>query len=73
MPVIISTEKHNGWHDIWRTESGGGAKASYVRHIFNGKRYVEKERKATSTLPAGIICLAGEFNYASGISLEPRN
>lgn len=72
-PVIISPDTHNGWHDIWRTESGGGAKACYVRHMFNGKRYVEKGRKPTGTLPAGISCLAGDLNYASGVPLEPHD
>jgi heat shock protein HslJ len=71
-PVIVAAQKSNGWSDLWRLESGGGAPSSYVRHSFDGRSYVERERVPADNPPAGRRCLAGEPSYASGIPLEPR-
>lgn len=73
LPVIVSPVKRNGWNDIWRMESGGGVEASYVRHSFDGSRYVKKERIGASKAPEGKACLAGEVTYGKGLVLEPRN
>lgn len=73
LPVIVSPGKSNGWNDIWRMESGGGAEASYVRHSFDGRRYAKKERIGASKAPEGKPCLAGEVTYEKGMVLEPRN
>jgi len=73
LPVIVSPHKTAGWHDLLRRESGGGAPASYVRHTFDGTQYVERERLPGSPAPAGRRYLAGELDFAKGISLEPRN
>lgn len=55
LPVIVSAERTAGWNDLWRPESGGGAAPSFVRHSFDGTRYVERERKPADTVPAGGI------------------
>jgi heat shock protein HslJ len=73
LPVIISAEKTNGWHNLIRRESGGGAPRSYVRHTFDGKRYIEQERMPGDLEPEGKKVLAGEFTFQDGIPLEPRN
>ena len=72
-PVIVSPGKAEGWNDIWRLESGGGAPASYVRHSFDGKRYVQRERVPANQPPEGRSYLAGELTFAKGIPLEPRD
>ena len=71
-PVIVSSEKTEGWHDLFRLESGGGVPASYVRHVFDGRKYVEKERLAADPAPEGTEVLAGEYAFEDGIPLEPR-
>lgn len=72
-PVIVSAETTNGWNNLVRPESGGGAEASYVTHTFDGERYVEGERVAADTAPEGTRVLAGEFAFEDGIPLEPRD
>jgi len=71
LPVIVSATKTAGWHDLFRQESGGGAKPSYVRHVFDGKKYVARERTPADQVPAGRRYLAGELSYDTGIPLEP--
>ena len=72
LPVIISAERTAGWNDLFRLESGGGAARSYVRHIFDGTRYVERERMPADEPPKGRSYLAGEQAFEKGIPLEPR-
>ncbi|HSF19094.1 MAG TPA: META domain-containing protein [Vicinamibacteria bacterium] len=72
-PVIVASEKSEGWCDLIRPESGGGAPPSYVRHVFNGTEYVERERMPAEPSPSGTRVLAGEFTFQDGIPLEPRN
>jgi len=73
LPVIVSAERTKGWNDLIRLESGGGAEPSYVRHTFDGKRYVERERMTADKVPEGKSYLAGELTFDKGIPLEPRN
>ena len=73
LPVIVSTKRTKGWNDLIRLESGGGAKASYVRHTFDGKHYVKRERVPADKVPEGKSYLAGELTFDKGIPLEPRN
>lgn len=63
----------HGWRDLIRLESGGGAKAWYVRHSFDGKRYLKRERMPADKAPEGKSYLAGELTFDQGIPLEPRN
>lgn len=73
LPVIVSPERSNGWHDLVRLESGGGAPSTYLRHRFDGEGYVEGERmEAATTSPEGSRLLAGELTFEAGIPLEPR-
>jgi heat shock protein HslJ len=72
-PVIVSPERNEGWNDLVRLESGGGAEASYVRHRFDGKRYVEGERTSADGAPEGKRVLTGGFTFEDGILLEPRS
>jgi heat shock protein HslJ len=72
LPVIVSAERTAGWNDLIRRESGGGAEPSYVKHTFDGERYVEKERMPGDTPPEGKRVLAGKFTFQDGIPLEPR-
>jgi heat shock protein HslJ len=71
-PIIVSAEKTEGWSDLFKPESGGGAAPSYVRYAFDGARYVEKERLPVEPAPQGTEVLAGEFTFQDGIPLEPR-
>jgi len=73
LPVIVSPLKSRGWHDIWRMESGGGATPSYVKHAFDGKRYVKRYRIPAERAPEGKPCLAGEVTFQKGIVLEPQD
>jgi heat shock protein HslJ len=73
LPVIVSPERTEGWNNLIRPESGGGAEPSYVIHTFDGERYIEKERIPADTPPEGKRVLAGEFTFQDGIPLEPRN
>jgi hypothetical protein len=71
-PVIVSPDRSQGWNDLVRLESGGGAKATYLRHHFDGERYVEGERtEAGTTPPEGQRLLGGELTFDVGIPLEP--
>lgn len=72
-PVIVSPERTGGWQDLIRPESGGGAKASYVKHIFDGEKYVEHERIPADTVPVGTRVLTGGFSFEDGAPLEPRS
>ncbi|MBI4893604.1 MAG: META domain-containing protein [Acidobacteria bacterium] len=71
-PVIVSQKKTHGWSDVWRAESGGGAKASFVRHSFDGKKYVARERVAGSRAPAGKQALTNETTFEKGTPLPPQ-
>ena len=71
-PVIASNAQTQGWNDLFRPESGGGAAASFVRHAFNGETYVEQERLPRGAAPDGTPLLTGELSYQTGIPLAPR-
>lgn len=73
VPVIVTAERTAGWHNLMRLESGGGAKASYVKHTFDGENYIEQERLPADTPPQGTEVLWGEFKFHDGIPLELRN
>lgn len=74
LPVVAAETRSNGWRDLWRLESGGGAPASYVRHVFDGKRYREKERiPAEQGMPKGLAVLSGNPTFADGVVLRPRD
>jgi hypothetical protein len=73
LPVLVSAEKTGRWNDLFRLESGGGAPASYVRHAFDGRRYVERGRTPADKAPEGRSYLAGKLTFAKGIPLEPRS
>jgi hypothetical protein len=73
LPVIVSPRKTAGWHDIFRLETGGGMPPSYVRHTFDGEKYVEQERLPAAPTPEGTPLLDGDYSYATGFPLEPRS
>lgn len=73
LPVIVSPERTAGWKNLLRLEYGGGAKPSYVKHTFDGERYVEQERLPADAPPEGTEVLAGEFTFQDGIPLKPRD
>jgi heat shock protein HslJ len=73
LPVIVSAERTEGWNDLIRLESGGGAEAAYVRHAFDGAQYVERERLPGDKAPEGKRYLAGELAFGKGIPLEPQS
>ena len=73
LPIIVSETRHNGWRDLWRLQSGGGAPATYVREAFDGRGYVEKQRiPAAGGAPAGTTVLGGNPSLADGVPLVPR-
>jgi heat shock protein HslJ len=71
VPVIVSPGRTGGWNDLFRPESGGGAPPSFVRHAFDGARYVERERLPAEPAPAGTRILAGDLAFEVGVPLEP--
>ena len=71
LPVIVSTQKTNGWRNLIRQESGGGAPPSYVVHAFDGKHDAERRRLPGNVVPDGKRYLSGEFTFQDGIPLEP--
>ncbi len=74
LPVIVSAETTEGWNDIIRLESGGGAPPAYVTHSFDGKQYVERGRMpAADTAPEGAPYLTGELTFDKGIPLKPQS
>ena len=73
VPIIVSENPTRGWRDLWRLQSGGGLPASYVRQVFDGRRYMERERiPADAGVPAGTPVLSGEPTLRDGAPLEPR-
>ena len=72
-PVIVSAERTNGWNNLVRLESGGGAPPTYVTHTFDGHHYVERERVPAETAPEGVRCLTGGFTFEDGVILEPQD
>ncbi len=73
LPVIVSAEENEGWRDLYRLETGGGAKPSYVRHAFDGENYPEVERLPVDPAPSGTPVMAGEFTFQDGLELEPHD
>lgn len=72
IPIVVTRERTHGWSDLVREESGGGAPTAFVRHEFDGEKYVEKERLSARSAPLGEAYLADDFDFESGIVLEPR-
>jgi heat shock protein HslJ len=70
-PLVIAESSNIGWKDVWKWESGGGAPATLVRFVFNGTRYVEKERATPESEPAGKTILGGEVTFQTGTPLAP--
>lgn len=73
LPVIVSASKTDGWNDIIRLESGGGAPPTYVTHAFDGKNYAEQGRVPADEAHDGAQYLTGELTFDKGVPLEPRN
>lgn len=73
LPLIVSPRMTGGWHDLVRLESGGGVAPSYVRHAFDGEKYVEQERLSMEPAPAGTRLFSGPYSYDTGFVLEPRS
>ena len=71
LPVIVSEHRTEGWSDIFRPESGGGAPPSFVKHTFDGTRYAEAERLPAEPTPEGMEVLRGELSYEAAIPLVP--
>jgi heat shock protein HslJ len=71
LPIVVSPHRTAGWHDLVRLESGGGVPSSYVRHVYDGRKYVEAERLPADVPPRGRRCLTGDFVFQDGIPLEP--
>ena len=74
VPVVVADRRTRGWRDLWRLQSGGGAPPTYVRQVFDGRRYVERERipAEKGTMPKGLPVLTGEPGFDQGAVLEPR-
>jgi heat shock protein HslJ len=72
-PVVVLEQRSRGWRDFVRLESGGGAPSAFVRHRFNGSKYVAAGRQAADSVPAGQQVLTAEVDYRSGIPLVPRD
>jgi hypothetical protein len=68
-PVVVSDHKTAGWNDLFRHEAGGGAPSSYVRHVFDGRRYIEKERTPGKQAPPGRRLFDEDLAFDKGIPL----
>lgn len=72
LPVHVAATETDGWRDLYRRESGGGAEPSVVHHVWNGSTYVARERLGgDAELPEGDSALAGDVSYESGHELAP--
>ncbi|MEA5390358.1 META domain-containing protein [Cyanobium gracile UHCC 0139] len=73
LPVIVPEARRNRWRDLWRLQSGGGAPATWVREVFDGRGYRTMERiPAAGGAPAGTAVLSGVPSLADGAPLAPR-
>jgi heat shock protein HslJ len=73
LPAIIPAAGRSRWRDLWRLQSGGGAPATWVREVFDGRGYRSKERlPAAGGPPAGTVVLSGDPSLADGAPLVPR-
>jgi hypothetical protein len=72
LPIIVSDHTTAGWADLLRPEYGGGAERSYVKHVFDGSRYVEAERLPADVTPEGTWLLTEGYAYETGIRLTPQ-
>lgn len=72
LPIIVSDHKTARWSDIVRPEHGGGAELSYVKHVFDGSRYVEAKRLPGDVTAEGTWLLTGEYAYETAIRLKPQ-
>ena len=73
LPVLVSDQETEGWKDLIRRESGGGAPPSLVRHSFDGQKYVEQERLPVDLAPAGTEVMFGDFIFEDGLPLPPND
>ncbi len=73
LPVLVAPSRHQGWHDLWQLQSGGGAPATYGRLEFDGRRYVEKQRVPAVKTPQGRALLTGDPSLSDGLPLVPRS
>lgn len=71
VPVIVSPGRTEGWNDLFRLQSGGGAPASYVLHTFDGTHYIDQERMPAQKAPEGMRCLTGDLTFDKGVPLAP--
>jgi heat shock protein HslJ len=71
LPIIVAPNRSRGWNDLWQRQSGGGAPATYVRQVFDGRRYVEKERVPAVKTPQGRAVLTGDPSLSDGVPLVP--
>ncbi len=73
LPVIVPEARRNRWRDLWRLQSGGGAPATWVREVFDGRGYRTMERiPAAGRQPTGTPVLSGDPSLADGAPLGPR-
>ena len=73
VPIVVGREKAHGWSNMVREVSGGGAATEFVLHEFDGEKYIEKERLSTEYAPMGEAYLADDFDFESGLLLEPQD
>lgn len=69
LPLLVAPTTSQGWRDIWRAESGGGAPSSVVRERFDGHRYRPAERRPPLPSPAGTRVFVGDPGLEDGASL----
>lgn len=73
LPVIVPAAGRSRWRDLWRMQSGGGAPATWVREVFDGRGYRSKERiPAAGGTPVGTTVLSGHPSLADGAPLVRR-
>jgi heat shock protein HslJ len=71
-PIVVMKDQTRRWNTFWGIRSGGGARASYVQHVFNGKRYVVKARVPAGKVPSGKKLFEREITFENALPLEPR-
>ena len=73
-PILISTEKTNGWNDIIMGVSGGDSESSYVKLEFDGEKYpsnpsIERELKENSVVE-GIAIISNPVFIDDGLEIK---
>jgi heat shock protein HslJ len=71
-PIIITNSETNGWRDLVRPTSGGGASLNYSWLRFQRGEYRDDDDVRSNSTITGRAAIANPLTETSGIVLRPR-